>query len=81
MGAFQGYLTNTGCQAIGMAQFVQIHCERKALLYPAYKYLMIRDGEERTFWRCEGHKSQIKYPSRVTTYEGSVQCTCDEGGL
>ena len=38
---FQGYLTNVGCQAVSMAQFVQTHGGGKALLYKGYKYLKI----------------------------------------
>jgi len=43
-----GYLTNTGCQVISMAQFVQTHLGGKALLTKA-TYLKIRDGKECTF--------------------------------
>ena len=43
---FQVYLTNTGCQVISMAQFVQTHDGGKALLYKGYKYLKIPDGKE-----------------------------------
>jgi len=43
---FQGYLTNAGCQAVSMAQFVQTHGGGKALLYKGYKYLKIPVGKE-----------------------------------
>ena len=43
---FQVYLTNTGCQDISMAQFVQTHGGGKGLLYKGYMYPKIHDGKE-----------------------------------
>ena len=78
MGEVHGYLTILtipSFQIATMAQFVvQTHHGGKALLYEGYKYLKIRDGKERKFWRYERHKSQCQ--ARVTTHDASVQCTC-----
>ena len=76
IGEFLECLISLVSTELAMAQFVQTHRGRKALLHEGYKYLKICNGKECTFWRCERLKRHC--PARVTTHEGNVRSSRGE---